>query len=121
MEVPQSYEARLGDEFDFHYTVSGWCKEGKILSLTHELDADPRWNVTEYDYDEDTGKLRLRVKIVVNSFTLMVIVATIAVIGGGLLAWLSLDKVDKITSRPIVGLSMLGAVAGGLMLLRKAW
>jgi len=119
MEVPQSYEARIGDVFDFHYTVSGWCKESKIASLCHELDEDKRWAVTEYDYDEKTGKLRIRVEIVENPFPLILIVAVIGVIGGGLFAWLSLDKVEKITARPIVGLSMLGAVAAGLMVLRK--
>ena len=91
------------------------------ISLTHKLDTDPRWKVSEYDYDEATGKLRIRVEILKNPFPVVLIVAVIGVIGAGLFAWLSLDKIEIITARPIVGLSILGAVIGGLLVLRKAW
>ncbi|NVM23392.1 MAG: hypothetical protein HWN68_16605 [Desulfobacterales bacterium] len=119
MEVPESYQARIGDRFDFHYSVSGFGKRGQIESLVREADKDPRWKVEQYEYDENTGKLRLRFKIIQNPLPLIIIVAAIGGIGIGLFAWLSLDKVEKIVSDPIGGLAVLGTVIGGLMVLRK--
>lgn len=119
MEIPQSHELRKGDEIDLHYTVSGWCKRGKIESLVHQVDQDQRWKITEYGYDEGAGKLRLRVKVVINPFPVVVVVVAVAAVGAGLFAWLSLDKVEMIVSKPLMGLTMLGAVAGGLYFLMK--
>lgn len=119
MEVLQSHEARVGDVFDLHYTVSGWCKKGKIESLVREVDVDPRWKITQYEYNEETGALRIRVKILQNPFPIVVVVVAVAAVGAGLLAWLSLDKVEKIVSDPVMGLSVLGAVVGGLLFLWK--
>lgn len=120
MEVSQAEQARKGDVFDFHYIASGWCKQAKIESLVHKLDQDMRWRVDEFQYDEETGKLRIRVEVLENPFPVIIIVAAIGAIGAGLLAWLSLDKIEKITTHPVAGLTALAAVIGGLLILRKA-
>ena len=117
MEIPQSHEVRIGDKLDLHYTVSGWAKRGKIESLVHKVDQDPRWMIREFEYNEDTGKLRLRVEIMQNPFPVVVVIVAVAAVGAGLFAWLSLDKVEMIVSKPFMGLTMLGAVAGGLYFL----
>lgn len=119
MEIPESHELRIGDRIDMFYTVSGWCKRGKIESLVHEVDQDLRWAIRAYDYNEDTGKLRLRVEIVQNPFPVMVVVVAVAAVGAGLFAWLSLDKIEKIVTDPVAGLAVLGVVIGGLVVLRK--
>lgn len=119
MEVPESHEAKIGDVFDLHYSVSGWCKRSKIESLVHEVDVDPRWAITQYEYNEETGKLRIRAKIVQNPFPIMVLIVSVAAVGAGLFAWLSLDKVEKIVADPVIGLSVLGAVVGGLLLIMR--
>jgi len=115
MEVSESYQARKGDLLDFHYTVSGWCKQGKIESLVYELDQDKRWRVAEFEYDEPKGKLRIRVEIMQNPLPVIVIIAVIGAIGAGLFAWLSLDKIDKITTSPVGAAIGLGTVAAAVL------
>ncbi len=117
MEVPQSYEVRKGDLLDFHYAVSGWCKQAKIESLVHKLDEDPRWAVKEFEYDEEKGKLRIRAEVIENPFPVIIIIAAIGAIGAGLFAWLSLDKIEKITSSPVGAALSLGTVAAVIMAL----
>lgn len=117
MEVPHGTEARKGDVFDLHYSISGWCKRSKIESLVYKVDQDPRWSIKQYDYDETLGKLRLRVQIEQNPFPVMVLIVAVAAVGAGLFAWLSLDKVEKIVADPVMSLSVLGAVMGGLFLI----
>lgn len=112
-------QASIGDVFDFHYTIKGWGKQGQVESLVRKLDEDRRWKVVEYDFNPETSKLRIRVEIVENPFPLIVVIAAIAAVGGGLFCWLSLDKVEKIVSHPLGGLMMLGVIAGGIIALRK--
>lgn len=115
MEVNEAYQARKGDIFDFHYTVSGWCKRSKIESLVHTVDQDMRWSITQYDYDEKAGKLRLRVRIDQNPFPLMIFIAAVGVIGAGLFAWLTLDKIEQITTSPVGAAIGLGTVAAAVL------
>lgn len=117
MEVSQAYEVKTGDVLDFHYSVSGWCKQAKIESLVHKLDLDPRWAVKEFEYNEETGKLRLRLEVIQNAWPVIIIIAAIAAIGAGLFAWLSLDKIEKIISSPVGAALSLGTVAAAIMAL----
>lgn len=119
MEIPESHELRIGDRIDMFWTVSGWAKRGKIESLVHKVDQDLRWSIREYDYNEETGKLRIRVEILQNPFPVVVVVVAVAAVGAGLFAWLSLDKVEKIVADPVMGLSVLGAVGAALLFLWK--
>ena len=117
MEIPESHTLEIGDRIDMFYTIRGWAKRSKIDSLVHKVDQDPRWAIREYDYNEDKGKLRLRVEILQNPFPVAIVAVAVAVVGAGLFAWLSLDKVEKIVTDPVAGLSVLGMVGAGLLLL----
>jgi hypothetical protein len=118
-EVSLQDQANIGDVFDFFYTVKGWGKQGQIESLVRKLDEDQRWKVDEYEFDPETSKLRIRVEIVQNPFPVIIVIAAIGAIGTGLFCWLSLDSVEKIVSKPIGGLAMLGVIATGLMALKR--
>lgn len=111
MEISESEQLRKGDVVDLHYTVSGWCTRGKIESLVHQLDQDMRWEVKEFEYDETKGKVRIRVKVIENPFPVVLIIVAVGAIGAGLFAWLSLDKIEKITTSPIGAALGLGSVA----------
>lgn len=115
MEIPESTEAKVGDIFDLYYSVSGWWTKGKVESLVYRIDQDPRWKITRYDYDEPNDKLRLRVEIVANPFPIVVVVAAIGVAAAGLFAWLSLDKIEKITTSPVGAAMGLGTVAAAVL------
>lgn len=117
MEVSQAEQARVGDVFDFFYTIRGWGKQGQINSLVNELDRDPRWEVKEFALDNSS--LRIRVKILQNPFPLVLVVAAIGAIGTGLFVFLSLDKVEKVVASPAGALTMIGAVGVGILVLMK--
>jgi hypothetical protein len=122
MEVNQGHEVTKGDVLDMFYHVSGWCKRSKIESLVHEVDQDPRWSIRQYEYNEETGALRLRVHVEQNPFPVVVIVVAVAAVGAGLFAWLTLDKVEKITTSPVgaaLGMGTMAAAVLGLYTLAK--
>jgi len=119
IEVPQSEQARIGDVFDFFYTITGWGKQGQINGLVSKLDEDPRWQVKEYDLQD--SRLRLRVKVLQNPFPIVLVVAAIGAIGTGLFVFLSLDKVEKVVASPAGALTMVGAVGVGLLFLLKGF
>ena len=117
VEVPQSEQARIGDVFDFLYTIRGLGKQGQINGLVTELDTDPRWQVLEYDLQD--SHLRIRVKVLQNPFPIILVVAAIGAIGTGLFVYLSLDKVEKVVSSPAGAMTMLGILGvAGLFLLK---
>ena len=115
MEVSQAEQARIGDVFDFHYSIKGFGKQGQIESLVHKLDLDPRWEVQEFDFDGE-NKLRIRVKILINPFPVVIVIGVIGAIGAGLFCFLSLDKIEKIIASPVgaamgLGTLLIGAIA----------
>jgi len=117
VEVPQSEQAKIGDVFDFFYTITGFGKQGQINGLVTELDTDPRWQVVEYDLQD--SHLRIRVKVLQNPFPIILVVAAIGAIGTGLFVYLSLDKVEKVVASPAGALTMLGVLGvAGLFLLK---
>ncbi|MBA7495771.1 hypothetical protein ES702_06360 [subsurface metagenome] len=118
MEVSQAEQARIGDLFDFHYTIKGFGKQGQIDSLVHKLDQDPRWEVKEFDFD-GKNKVRLRVKILENPFPVVIVVGVIGAIGAGLFCFLSLDKIEKIIATPVGAAVGLGTIALGAITLWK--
>ena len=101
-----------------YWPVKGWGKAGQIKSLVHELDQDPRWTIEEYDYDDETGKLRIRIRIVQNPFPLIVVVVAIGAIGAGLFAWLTMESIDKVVSSPAGAAISMGAIATAYMAIR---
>jgi len=117
VEVPQSEQARIGDVFDFLYTIRGIGKQGQINGLVSELDKDARWQVVEYDLQD--SRLRIRVKVLQNPFPIILVVAAIGAIGTGLFVFLSLDKVEKVIASPAGALTMLGIVGVGVLFLIK--
>lgn len=119
MEVSQIENAIKGQIFDFHYTVSGWGKQGQIETLINKLDTDVRWKIINYTWNDP--KLIIRIEIVVNPLPIIIIVAAIGAIGTGLFCYLSLDKIEKVVSSPIGGAATLGVVLlGGLLVYRFA-
>ena len=118
MEVSQAEQAKIGDVFDFHYSIKGFGKQGQINSLVHELDQDLRWEVQEFDFDGE-NKVRIRVKILINPFPVVIVVGVIGAIGAGLFCFLSLDKIEKIISTPIGAAMGLGTLAIGAIALWK--
>ena len=119
IEVPQSEQARVGDVFDFFYTIRGIGKQGQINGLVSKLDEDRRWQVKEYDLQD--GRLRLRVKVLQNPFPIVLVVAAIGAIGTGLFVFLSLDKVEKVVASPAGALTMVGAVGVGVLILLRGF
>jgi hypothetical protein len=118
MEVSQAEQARIGDVFDFHYSIRGFGKQGQINSLVHELDQDLRWEVQEFDFDGE-NKVRIRVKILQNPFPVVIVIGVIGAIGAGLFCFLSLDKIEKIVATPAGAVIGLGTIALGAITLWK--
>lgn len=119
MEVSQSEQARIGDVFDFFYTIRGIGKQGQINGLVSELDKDTRWKVLEYDLQDN--RLRLRLKVLQNPFPIVLVVAAIGAIGTGLFVFLSLDKVEKVVASPAGALTMVGTVGVGVLILLRGF
>jgi len=119
MEVSQVEQAKIGDVFDFHYSIKGFGKQGQIDSLVHKLDQDPRWEVVEAPEFDGKNKLKIRVRILENPFPIVLVVAAIGAIGAGLFCFLSLDKIEKIVATPAGAAIGLGTIALGAITLWK--
>ncbi|MBA7476276.1 hypothetical protein ES707_11659 [subsurface metagenome] len=120
MEVSQYENAKIGDVYDFYYTMTGWGKQGQVESLSRELDQDPRWTVINIQRVDDS-RIIIRVRVIKNPFPLLLIVGAIGAIGTGLFLWLSLDKIEKITEGPVVSFGILGlGIAAAYFVIQKA-
>jgi len=109
-----------GDEIEMHFKVYGpswtYLRAAELAMLIHRLEQkNPDWELTAWDSTTYTDRLVLTFKIL-KSNPVVVTAAVIAaiVIGGGLFAWLALDKVYKIATTPAAQVAMVGTGALGI-------
>jgi len=109
-----------GDEIEMHFKVYGpswtYLRAAELAMLIHRLEQkNPDWELTAWDSTTYTDRLVLKFRIL-KSNPVVVTAAVIAaiVIGGGLFAWLALDKVYKIATTPAAQVAMVGTGALGI-------
>jgi len=109
-----------GDEIEMHFKVYGpswtYLRAAELAILIHRLEQkNPDWELTAWDSTTYTDRLVLSFRIL-KSNPVVVTAAIIAaiVIGGGLFAWLALDKVYKIATTPAAQVAMVGTGALGI-------
>lgn len=109
-----------GDEIEMHFKVFGpswtYLRAAELAMLIHRLERkNPDWELTSWDSTTYTDRLVLSFRIL-KSNPVVVTAAIIAaiVIGGGLFAWLALDKVYKIATTPAAQVAMVGTGALGI-------
>ena len=129
-----------GDEIEMHFKAFGpswiYFRAAELALLRWQLSQkNPDWEMIAWDSYTYPDKLILTFRIlgpdesepqVQHAGIGMAAVIAVIVVGGGLFAWLSLDKIYKITESPagkvaLVGTGSLGiaaAVIAGLLLLR---
>lgn len=109
-----------GDEIEMHFKVYGpswtYLRAAELAILINRLEQkNPDWELTAWDSTTYTDRLVLTFRIL-KSNPVVVTAAIIAaiVIGGGLFAWLALDKVYKIATTPAAQVAMVGTGALGI-------
>jgi len=109
-----------GDEIEMHFKVYGpswtYLRAAELAILIHRLEQkNPDWELTAWDSTTYIDRLVLTFRIL-KSNPVVVTAAIIAaiVIGGGLFAWLALDKVYKIATTPAAQVALAGTGALGI-------
>ena len=113
-EIDVNEQLFPGDEIEMHFKVFGpswtYLRAAELAMLIHRLEQkNPDWELTAWDSTTYTDRLVLTFRIL-KSNPVVVTAAIIAaiVIGGGLFAWLALDKVYKISSTPAGQVALAG-------------
>jgi len=109
-----------GDEIEMHFKVYGpswtYLRAAELAILINRLEQkNPNWELTAWDSTTYPDKLVLIFRILKSNpviITASIIAAT--VIGGGLFAWLALDKVYKIATAPAAQFALVGTGALGI-------
>lgn len=119
-EIDVNEQLFPGDEIEMHFKVYGpswtYLRAAELAILINRLEQkNPDWELTAWDSTTYTDRLVLTFRIL-KSNPVVVTAAIIAaiVIGGGLFAWLALDKVYKIATTPAAQVAMVGTGALGI-------
>jgi len=119
-EISPNEQLFPGDEIEMHFKVYGpnWVilRAAELAMLIYRLEQkNPEWELTSWDSTTYTDRLVLSFRIL-KSNPVVVTGAIIAaiVIGGGLFAWLALDKVYKIAATPAGQVALAGTGALGI-------
>ncbi|KKM19424.1 hypothetical protein LCGC14_1655830 [marine sediment metagenome] len=122
-EIDLNEQLFPGDEIEMHFKVFGpswtYLRAAELAMLIYRLEQKrPEWELTAWDSTTYTDRLVLSFRVL-KSNPVVVTAALIAaiVIGGGLFAWLALDKVYKIATTPAAQAAMLGTGAIGMTFL----
>ena len=122
-EIDLNEQLFPGDEIEMHFKVFGpswtYLRAAELAMLIYRLEQKrPEWELTAWDSTTYTDRLVLSFRVL-KSNPVVVTAALIAaiVIGGGLFAWLALDKVYKIATTPAAQVAMLGTGAIGMTFL----
>jgi len=109
-----------GDEIEMHFKVFGpswtYLRAAELAMLIHRLEQKrPDWELTAWDSTTYTDRLVLKFRILqTNPVVVTAAIIAAIVIGGGLFAWLALDKVYKIATTPAAQVAMVGTGALGI-------
>ena len=123
VEIDKKYPLEAGDVIELVYNVKGpaWVVGTALTIIESALNRKKNYSVEAWSHDPDKGQVSIEVKIidptppsdappeVQQAGIGAAIVWAIAVIGGGVFVWLSLDKIYKIVDTPAGQV----AVAGG--------
>jgi len=119
-EIDVNEQLFPGDEIEMHFKVYGpswtYLRAAELAILINRLEQkNPDWELTAWDSTTYTDRLVLTFRIL-KSNPVVVTAAVIAaiVIGGGLFAWLALDKVYKIATTPAAQVALAGTGALGI-------
>jgi len=119
-EIDKDERLYPGDEIEMHFKVYGpawtYLRAAELAILIHRLEKkNPDWELTAWDSTTYTDRLVLTFRIL-KSNPVVITAAVIAaiVIGGGLFAWLCLDKIYKIGTTPAAQVALVGTGALGI-------
>lgn len=136
-EIDKDEPLLPGDEIEMHFKTFGpawvYLRASELAILKWRLsEKNPDWKMIAWDHTTYPDKLVLSFRILENpeyekmpvqeaGIGMAAVIAAI-VIGGGLFAWLSLDKIYKITDSPagkiaLAGAGSLGFAAFGIAVL----
>lgn len=109
-----------GDEIEMHFKVYGpswtYLRAAELAILINRLEEKrPEWELTSWDSTTYTDRLVLSFRVLqTNPVVVTAAIIAAIVIGGGLFAWLALDKVYKIATTPAAQVAMVGTGALGI-------
>lgn len=119
-EIDLNEQLFPGDEIEMHFKVYGprwtYLRAAELALLINRLEQKrPEWKLTSWDSTTYTDRLVLSFKVLqTNPIVVTAAIIAAIVIGGGLFAWLALDKVYKIASMPAAQVAMVGTGALGI-------
>ena len=119
-EISPNEQLFPGDEIEMHFKVYGpnWVilRAAELAMLIYRLEQkNPEWELTSWDSTTYTDRLVLSFRILqTNPVVVTAAIIAAIVIGGGLFAWLALDKVYKIATTPAAQVAMVGTGALGI-------
>ncbi len=131
-EIDRNEPLNPGDVIEMHFKFLGpnwvYLHAAELAILEWQLkQKNPYWKLNSWDSTSDVNKLILEFlikeppvdeapQVQKAGFVTPLIIAAI-VVGGGLFAWLSLDKIYKITSSPAGKVALAGTGAFGIAIL----
>jgi len=113
-EIDLNEQLFPGDEIEMHFKVFGpswtYLRAAELAMLIHRLEQKrPEWELTAWDSTTYTDRLVLTFRILqTNPVVVTAAIIAAIVVGGGLFAWLALDKVYKISSTPAGQVALAG-------------
>ena len=123
IEIDKNKPLNPGDIIEMHFKSIGlaWLQAAQIALIEYKLKGEPTFEILSTEIrDKTTAIFKIRVK------KTNPVVVTAAIIGGiiigvGIMAWLTLDKVYQIMETPagkvtVAGWSMVPIVGGGILL-----
>jgi len=109
-----------GDEIEMHFKAYGpnwvYLRAAELCVLIHRLEKpNPVWKLTSWNSTRYPNILVLTFRIKkTNPVIVTAAIIAAIVIGGGLFAWLALDKVYKIATAPAAQVALIGTGALGI-------
>jgi len=119
-EIDKDEPLQPGDEIEMHFKVFGpnwtYLRAAELAILQWRLEQKkPGWELISWDSTTYPDRLVLSFRILkTNPVLITAAVIAAIVIGGGLFAWLALDKVYKIATTPAAQVALVGTGALGI-------
>jgi len=112
-EVSQDHIVTVGDQYELHFSLFSYFQDYQVNLLLERIKRDKRYEVVDHWVEGNT--LVVTIVIIKNPYPIALIITGILAVSGGIFAYFSLDKIYKITSNPVVSLSVLIIAASFLV------
>lgn len=108
--VTLDHQVKTGDIYEAHFRLIPFFQDWQIQHLIDQVNQNEKYKIISHRQEENS--LILTIQIVKNPFLLSLVILGILGVAGGIFAYFSLDKVYKITSNPLVSLTLLTFAIG---------